>query len=46
MKDNKIKHKIAFYSSAFKFLNKIRVKIIEKDMERMLEKINDNKTGI
>ncbi len=46
MKDEKLKHKMAFYSFAFKFLNKIRIKIIEKDMKKMLDRINENKPGI
>ena len=41
MKYDQVKYKLAFYSFAFNFLNKIRVKIIEKDMERMLSIINE-----
>ena len=41
MKYDKVKNKLAFYSFAFKFLNKIRIKIIQKDMDRMLLLINE-----
>ena len=43
MSEGKLKTKLAFYSFAFKFFNKIRVKIIERDMERMFKKINEEK---
>lgn len=41
MKYDKVKYKLAFYSFAFNFLNKIRVKIIQRDMERMSKLINE-----
>lgn len=40
MTEKKVKFKLAFYIFAFDFFNKIRKGIIEKDMQRMLEKIN------
>jgi hypothetical protein len=43
MKYDKVKHRLAFYSFALKFLNKIRVKVIQRDMDRMLSIINEKK---
>ncbi|MBN2547204.1 MAG: hypothetical protein JXB50_15485 [Spirochaetes bacterium] len=46
MDEGKIKYKLAFYAFAFDFLNKIRKKIIKKDIERMkvrMEAINKDK---
>ena len=41
--NKKIKYRVSFYSFAFDFFDKIRVKIIEKDMASMLKKINEQK---
>ncbi len=46
MKEDNVKYKFTFYSFAFKFLNKIRNKIIQKDMEKMLIKINEKKNDL
>lgn len=39
LKEGKLKYKMAFYSFAFEFFDKIRREIINKDIERMKEKI-------
>ena len=40
MNEKRVKGKLLFYIFAFDFFNKIRKGIIEKDMQKMLEKIN------
>lgn len=37
MKQKNIKHKIAFYSFAFEFFDKIRVKVIDNDLQKVRE---------
>ena len=39
--NKKIKYKISFYAFVFDFFDKIRVRIVKKDMDKMLEKINE-----
>ena len=38
--NKKIKYKVSFYAFVFEFFDDIRKKIIKKDMEKMLQKIN------
>ncbi|MCK4796134.1 MAG: hypothetical protein KAT05_02065 [Spirochaetes bacterium] len=40
LREGKLKHKLALYSFAFDFFNKIRKKVIAKDLAKMLAKIN------
>ena len=41
LKEGKLRYKLAFYAFAFKFFNKIRKKIVQKDIKRMIEKMKE-----
>ncbi|OHD34495.1 MAG: hypothetical protein A2086_08165 [Spirochaetes bacterium GWD1_27_9] len=43
-KEGKLKYALSFYSFAFDFFDKIRVAIIKRDMEKMLQKIKEKET--
>jgi hypothetical protein len=42
-KDKRVKSKLSFYSFAFEYLDKIRVDIIKKDIEKMKKKFDEKK---